>query len=126
MKSNKTAFIPAGGVDTQIVVPPTAATEVINMRWDNKDGTWRSDMGFLPWWYPPQQMQMPSGPSSRWEIFDTYVEAVFFWDKPGSGQTYHFLQLNDGSLYVVLGNKANGDSWTTSNSYTKDWYFLKY
>lgn len=125
MKANKTAFIPAGGVDTQISTPPTAATTVVNMRWDNKDGTWRSDMGFLPWWYAPSQMQMNQVPSNNWEIFDTYVEAVFFWDKPGSGETYHFLQLDDGRLFVVYGNKGNGDTWTSSNSYTADWYLIK-
>lgn len=125
MKQNKTPFIPAGGVDTQITVPPSAASEVVNMRWDNKNGTWRSDFGFLPWWYPPSTMAMQSIPSNNWNIFDTFCDAVYFWDKPGSGQTYHFLQLEDGRLYVALGNKGNGNTWTASDTYVKDWYLIK-
>ena len=121
MKGNKSKFIPCGGVDTQIVTPPSAASEIYNLRWDNKFGCWRSDMGLQPWWYPPQSIDY-SGVSNSYEIFKKYAEAIYFWKKPDSGQTYHFLAMDTGELYVVLGNKGFGDGNIDDLEYVKDWY----
>jgi len=121
MKGNKTQYIPCGGVDTQIITPASSASAIFNMRWDNNLGCWRSDMGFKPWWYPPTGITY-SGVGKNYEIFDQYAESIYFWEKPNSGETYHFAAMSDGSLYVILGNKGTGSGNITDTQYVQDWY----
>jgi hypothetical protein len=123
MKGNKTQYIPCGGVDTQIITPSSSASAIFNMRWDNKLGCWRSDMGFKPWWHPPSAITY-SGSGTNYEVFNKYAEAIYFWEKPNSGETYHFAAMNDGSLYAVMGNKGNGTANITDTTYLKDWFLI--
>lgn len=116
VKGNKTRTIPAMGVDGSISAPPQNASEVLNMRWDSALGSWISDRALQSFWQFPQNFEKTS---SMWEgYFTENVDSFFFWKRPGSGETYIFIEQG-GYLYYFFGNKGQGSSYT-GNYYDND------
>jgi len=113
MKTSKTNRIPCGAVDDSINAPLSKASRILNMRWNQKHGSWINDRGFSPWWQFPSSFTWDNVPApllSAQTFLASRVDSLYFWKKP-TGEVYIFVEQN-GVLYVQYGNKGQGSTYT--------------
>lgn len=113
MKTSKTNRIPCGAVDDSINAPLSKASKILNMRWNQKNNAWKNDRAFSPWWQFPASFAWDNVPApllSAETFLNSKVDSLYFWKKP-TGEVYIFVEQN-GTLYVVYGNKGQGSTYT--------------
>ena len=113
MKTSKTNRIPCGAVDDSIQAPMNKASRILNMRWNNQHNSWTNDRGFSAWWTYPASFAWDNDPApliSAQTFLASRVDSLYFWKK-NTGEVYIFVEQN-GTLYVVYGNKGQGSTYT--------------
>jgi hypothetical protein len=108
LKSKTFQFVPASGIDDRFKGKIGFAEKVVNGRVDPSGGGWRFDRGLESWWKFPTTFTTSLTADQLSTYLGSKVDSIYVWEKAGSGQVYHFVEVG-GTLGYFWGNKSTGD-----------------